>query len=145
MEVAGTVIAVGAGVVSLAPGASVVAFTPDGGGFAEFVAADAGLAAIVPDTVDLAAATAIPLIWATALGLTRRAQGGPADRVLVTSAAGGVGTALAGVLDTIGDGTTVGAVGSADKQTHVASRYLPIVRDRNFYPHALKRPAERST
>jgi len=57
MEVAGTVAAVGGGVDGIGLGERVVAFTPDGGGFAEYVVADARLTARVPAGLDLATAT----------------------------------------------------------------------------------------
>ena len=60
MEVAGTVEGpVGEGVAGLTPGDVVVAFTPNGGGFADFVVVDARLTAAVPAGVDLAAATTV--------------------------------------------------------------------------------------
>src|SRR5688572_12154680 len=49
MEVAGTIESpAGEGVAGLAPGDTVVLFTPDGGGFAEYVVADALLTTVVP-------------------------------------------------------------------------------------------------
>src|SRR6185312_2902334 len=95
MEVAGEIVGpVGPGVTGVALGDTVVAFTPAGGGFAELVVADALLTSVVPDGVDVAAATTVPLTWATALGLVRRSHAGSGEAVLVTSAGGGVGAAL---------------------------------------------------
>lgn len=136
MEVAGTVESAGPGVGEIQSGQQVVAFTPDGGGFAEYVVADARLIARVPAGLDLASATATPLTWATALGLVRRAHITAGDRVLVTSAGGGVAGALAAVLDTVAPCVVVGGIGSAAKQNQLAVRYLPILRDNDFYQRA---------
>jgi NADPH:quinone reductase len=136
MEVAGIVAALGPGVDGIEVGQQVVAFTPDGGGFAEYVVADARLTALMPAGVDLAAATGTPLTWATALGLVRRAHITPGDRILVTSAGGGVAGALAAVLDTAGPGVVVGGVGSASKQDQLSARYVPVLRDQDFYEQA---------
>jgi NADPH:quinone reductase len=137
MEVAGTVEGpVGAGVAGLAPGDTVVAFTPDGGGFAAFVVADALLTAPVPAGVDLAAATTVPLTWATALGLVRRSHAAPGDAVLVTSAGGRVGAALAAMLARRDVRTLVGAVGSTAKLTALGQGVVPVVRDDTFFANA---------
>jgi NADPH2:quinone reductase len=137
MEVAGTIEGpVGDGVTGVVPGDTVVAFTPDGGGFADFVVADARLTAVVPAGVDLAAATSLPLTWATAVGLVDRSRAGAGDTVLVTSAGGGVGTALAAVLARRDVRTVVGGVGSAAKRTELAPGVLPVVRDDTFWADA---------
>ncbi|WP_427006627.1 quinone oxidoreductase family protein [Pseudarthrobacter sp. H2] len=137
MEVAGAIEGpLGEGVEGLAPGDSVVAFTPDGGAFAEYVLADAQLATGVPAGLDPATATIIPLTWATALGLARRAHVAPGDKVLVTSAAGGVGTALAAVLARHGAGLVVGGIGSPAKAEALAPGYVPVVRDAGFFANA---------
>jgi NADPH2:quinone reductase len=80
MEVAGTVATVGETVEGYEVGDTVVAFTPDGGGFTELVCADARLSAQVPAGLDLATAAGMPLTWATALGLVRRRTWSPATR-----------------------------------------------------------------
>lgn len=113
-----------------------IAFTPDGGGFADFVVADARLTAVVPAGLALAAATTVPLTWATALGLARRSHAGSSDAVLVTSAGGGVGTALAAVLAQRDVRVLVGAVGSQSKLTELAQAFRPVVRDETFYVNA---------
>jgi NADPH2:quinone reductase len=136
MEVAGTVAAIGPGIGAVDVGHQVVAFTPDGGGFAEYVVADARLTARVPADLDLATATGTPLTWATALGLVRRAHINPADRVLVTSAGGGVGGALAAVLDTVAPGVVVGGFGSTAKRDQLSARYVAALRDTDFYESA---------
>jgi NADPH:quinone reductase len=137
MEVAGTIEGpVGEGVAGLAPGDTVIAFTPDGGGFADFVVADALLTSAVPAGVDLAAATIVPLTWATALGLVRRSNAEPGEAVLVTSAGGGVGTALAAILARRDVRALVGGVGSQRKLTGFAPGLVPVVRDAAFFANA---------
>jgi NADPH2:quinone reductase len=79
----------------------------------------------------------MPLTWATAVGLVRRAVVGAGEKVLVTSAAGGVGGALASVLDTTSPGVVVGGIGSGAKHDHLHQRYLPVLRGDDFYPRAV--------
>jgi NADPH2:quinone reductase len=133
MEIAGTV---AEGAEGFSSGEQVVAFTPDGGGYAEYAVADARLTVAVPG-LDLAAATTIPLTWATALGLVRRSHAGPGDAVLVTSAGGGVGAALAAVLARHDVRVVVGGVGSAAKLAELRAGVRPVVRDEAFYADAV--------
>jgi len=114
-EVAGTVREVGAGVEDLTVGQRVAAFVP-GGGLAEVAVARAALTVPVPDQVPLPVAAAAPLMLATALLLlTDAARFGPGESVLVHSASGGVGSALAQLIHVLGGGLRVGTVGRADK------------------------------
>ncbi|WP_424642385.1 zinc-binding dehydrogenase [Embleya sp. AB8] len=76
----GTGPAVGTRVVALISGA-----------FAERVAIDVGALAETPETVDLAAAVALPVAGVAALRSLRAAGPAPGTRVLVTGASGGVG------------------------------------------------------
>jgi len=113
-EVAGTVREVGAGVEDLTVGQRVAAFVP-GGGLAEVAVARAALTVPVPDQVPLPVAAA-PLMLATALLLlTDAARLGPGESVLVHSASGGVGSALAQLIHVLGGGLRIGTVGRADK------------------------------
>jgi NADPH:quinone reductase-like Zn-dependent oxidoreductase len=97
LEVSGVVDAVGRGVTALAPGRRVVA-VPVFGGHAESVVVDARRTFPVPDGVDLVEAAAVPVVFLTAWYACRRAWVGPGERVVVTAAGGGVGTALLQVL-----------------------------------------------
>ncbi|NUR31960.1 MAG: zinc-binding alcohol dehydrogenase family protein [Catenulispora sp.] len=137
MEVGGEVAAVGDGVSGFAVGDQVVAFTVDGGGLAETVVAEAGLAARVPDGLALERATIVPLTWATAVGLAEAAHVGAADRVLVTGAGGGVGDALAAVLALRAPRAVVGGT-SAGSANRLAAAYRPAVRDAEFAASARK-------
>jgi NADPH:quinone reductase len=93
LEISGVVESVGAGVQGLAPGQRVVA-VPVFGGHAEKVSVDARRVFPLPDGVDLVEAAAVPVVFLTAWYATRRAWIAGGDRVVVTAAAGGVGTAL---------------------------------------------------
>ena len=115
-EVAGTVRAVGPDVAGLHPGQRVAAFTPGGGGLAEIALARAALVVPVPDGVPFRTAAAAPLMASTALLLlTDAARLGPGDTVLVHSAGGGVGGALAQLLPELGAGRRIGVVGRPEK------------------------------
>lgn len=131
MEVAGEVVALGSGAAGFAVGDPVVAFTVDGGGLAETVVAEAALCARIPGGLEPAAATTVPLTWATALGLTRAAHVGGTDRVLVTGAAGGVGDALAAVLGLETPAALIGGTRPSAAST-LAAAYRPAVRDADF-------------
>jgi NADPH2:quinone reductase len=93
MEISGTVEAVGAGVANLPPGLGVVA-VPIFGGHAEKVLCPAARVFPLPDGVDLAEAAAVPVVFLTASYALTRAEVAAGTRVVVTAAAGGVGTAL---------------------------------------------------
>jgi NADPH:quinone reductase-like Zn-dependent oxidoreductase len=97
MEISGTVEAVGEGVAELAPGRRVVA-VPIFGGHAEKVVVPASRVFPLPDGVDLVEAAAFPVAFLTAWYACARAEVAAGDRVVVTAAAGGVGSALLQVL-----------------------------------------------
>jgi len=97
MEISGTVEAVGGGVTDVAPGMRVVA-VPIFGGHAEKVVAKATHVFPLPDGVDLVEAAAVPVAFLTAWYACARAEVAEGDRVVVTAAAGGVGSALLQVL-----------------------------------------------
>lgn len=92
--VAGRVSVVGDRVDRAWLGRRVVAGTGETGGFAEQAAAAVADLIPVPDGLGLPEATALCSDGSTAQGLVERARIGPADRVLVEAAAGGVGTLL---------------------------------------------------
>ena len=113
MEISGTVEAVGAGVDALSPGRRVVA-VPLFGGHAERVVAPAARVFPLPDGVDLVQAAAVPVVFLTAWYARERARVAAGERVVVTAAAGGVGTALLQLLAERG-AATLGLVGSEAK------------------------------
>ncbi|MDA1362279.1 NADP-dependent oxidoreductase [Glycomyces luteolus] len=95
-DFAGTVDAVGPG-VDLAPGTRVagvvVGFDRDFGTFAERLIVDAADIAVVPDELDLDAASTVPLSGLSAAQIVEMLGDAPAegDRLLVTGAAGAIG------------------------------------------------------
>ncbi|MGI5243803.1 NAD(P)-dependent alcohol dehydrogenase [Dactylosporangium sp. CA-139066] len=91
--VAGTVEAVGAGVTAWRPGDEVFGETGKRG-FAEYVTVPAGDLAAKPAALTFEQAATLPVAATTALQALRLAgaEGGPARRVLVNGASGGVGT-----------------------------------------------------
>jgi NADPH:quinone reductase len=93
MELSGVVERVGAGVTDLREGERVVA-VPIFGGHAEKVVAPATHVFPVPAGVALEEAAAVPVVFLTAHWSIEKAQVEPGERVVVTAAAGGVGTAL---------------------------------------------------
>ncbi|MFC5665700.1 zinc-binding alcohol dehydrogenase family protein [Kitasatospora misakiensis] len=118
-EVAGTVRALGAGVTGLAVGDRVVA-APVGAGLAEVATAEAVLTVPLPDGVGLREAAAVPLGLATALLLlTDAGRFTAGDTVLVHSAGGGIGHALAQLVPLFGGGRLIGTVGRPEKTATV--------------------------
>lgn len=92
LEFAGTVTATGARVRRFEAGDRVMGIVP-GAGQAEVVVTPADLAIPVPDELDLGVAGGVPEALVTAHdALFTQAALGPGDRVLVTGAAGGVGS-----------------------------------------------------
>src|SRR3954454_13951365 len=115
LEVAGTVREIGADVVGLSVGDRVAA-VPAGGGLAEVATARAGLTVPVPAEVSLRTAAAVPLGLATAMLLIAEVgRFAPGESVLVHSASGGIGSALAQLVPLLGGGRLIGTVGRADK------------------------------
>ncbi|MEW9528735.1 zinc-binding alcohol dehydrogenase family protein [Microbispora sp. NPDC049125] len=115
LEVAGTVREVGAGVGGLTVGQRVVAITP-GGGLAEVALTRAVLAVPLPDRISSLTAAGAPITFSTALLLlTGSARLAPGENVLVHSAGGGVGSALAQLAPAMGGGLLIGTVGRPDK------------------------------
>jgi len=112
LEVAGRVHQVGENVQGLGPGDRVVGLT-NAGGLAEYAVAAAALVVPVPDEVPLAAACVIPGALATAELLVHdvaRIRSG--DIIVVHSAAGAVGAAVAASARMIGDVRLIGVVGA---------------------------------
>jgi NADPH:quinone reductase-like Zn-dependent oxidoreductase len=94
-DLSGTVETVGEGVERFAPGDQVVAMSHQIrtgiGTQAEYVALDASIAAPAPRTVDLVPAAALPLAGLTAYQALQDLALQPAEKLLVTGAAGAVG------------------------------------------------------
>src|SRR5512138_703105 len=113
MELSGIVESVGSGVSDLAPGRRVVA-VPIFGGYAERVVCRASQVFPLPDDADLVEAAAMPVAFLTARYAIDEARVHSGETVVVTAAAGGVGTALLQLLALRG-ATTIALVGSEKK------------------------------
>ncbi|OCP15397.1 MULTISPECIES: zinc-binding dehydrogenase [unclassified Ensifer] len=118
VEVAGIVEALGAGVKTPAVGMRVAvpmfAFGRGAGGCAEYVAIDADALVPIPDEVSFEVATALMIQGLTALHLVR--QSDPRGKtVLVTAAAGGVGSLLIQLAREAGAKTVIGLAGGSEK------------------------------
>ncbi len=93
LELAGEVVSCGRRVSSLSPGARVAAIVP-GGAQAELACVEEATLMPLPDAVAWPAAGGFPEVFSTAYdALFRQCALGLGERVLVTGAAGGVGTA----------------------------------------------------
>jgi NADPH:quinone reductase-like Zn-dependent oxidoreductase len=93
-DVAGIVQSIGQGVANVKTGDRVTGMTRFGG-YAEYAIADARCIAIIPDGIDMEAATALTTQYCTAyFAAAEMVNLRPGDKVLIHSGAGGVGTAL---------------------------------------------------
>jgi NADPH:quinone reductase len=118
-EVAGVVDALGAGVDEEWRGERVVAHLGvGGGGYAELAVRDAGALHAIPDGLADDAAAAMIGTGRTAVGILEVAQLTDADVVLVTAAAGGLGSLLVQAARNAG-ATVVGAAGGEAKVARV--------------------------
>jgi NADPH:quinone reductase-like Zn-dependent oxidoreductase len=135
-DIAGTVTRQAADGTGPVPGQRVVGH-PDQDGWAERAAVPTDRLVVVPDTIDLTVAAALPLAGLTALRLLRLAGSAASRRVLVTGASGGVGhyfTELAAaqgalvtaVSATAERGERLRALGAADVVTAVQDSAGPF-------------------
>ena len=115
LEVSGAVRETGPGVTELAVGQQVAAFTA-GGGLAAVARTRAEFVVPVPGQLSLAVAAAAPLMLTTGLLLlSDAARFRPGESVLVHSASGGVGSAIAQLVPALGGGLRIGTVGRPGK------------------------------
>lgn len=114
LEVAGTVLAVGADVSAWHAGDAVCALVP-GGGYAEFCVVPQGQVLPVPHGMDMATAAALPetwfTVWANLVGMAHLA---PGERLLVHGGSSGIGLAAIALAKHCGAECLV-TVGSDDK------------------------------
>jgi len=114
-EVAGLIDEVGAGVDTDLIGRRVVAdLGLTSGGYAELTLARPATVHVIPDYLDADSAVAMVGTGRTAMAILELAAPTADDVVLVTAAAGGIGTLLVQATHTTG-ATVVGAAGGADK------------------------------
>lgn len=118
-EAAGVVAAVGEDVTHVAPGARVMASMMSGG-YAEYVLADAAQAVPLPDGMEFAPATALLVQGLTAYFLLERAARiTPGRSVLISAAAGGVGSLAVQMAKLLGAGTVIGLASTDAKRALV--------------------------
>jgi NADPH:quinone reductase-like Zn-dependent oxidoreductase len=117
-EVAGTVVAVGAGVTDHAVGDRVTGLCFSHA-YAELAVLDQAMASRVPDEADDVEAVALVRSGLVASGAHAAGRPRPGDAVLVTAAAGGVGSIAVQYARAAGAGRVVAAVGGADKADFV--------------------------
>ena len=128
-EVAGVVDALGPEVDEQWLGRRVVAHLgPASGGYAELAVRDIGALHAVPDGVPDDAAVAMIGTGRTALAVLEVAQLGAADVVLVTAAAGGLGSLLVQAARNAG-ATVVGVAGGPDKVRRVSELGAAVAVD----------------
>ena len=115
LEVSGTVRALGEGVDGFAPGDQVLALT-NAGGLAQQAVAAAALTVRIPDGVPAETAAVVPGALTTAhLLLHRFGRVRDGDNVVVHSASGAVGSAVAQLASLLKDVRLVGIVGSINR------------------------------
>jgi NADPH:quinone reductase-like Zn-dependent oxidoreductase len=114
-EIAGIVEAVGEGVTDFAPGDAVIGSTGARGAFAGLVAIDAAMLAKKPASLDMVHAAALPVAVATSTPVLEQGAIGKGTRVLVFSAAGGVGSVFVQLAKARGaEVTALGSPGNLD-------------------------------
>ncbi|MFT4066547.1 NADPH:quinone oxidoreductase family protein [Paraburkholderia sp.] len=113
-DAAGIVRAVGSNVTRIKPGDRVVAQL-EYGAYAEFVSAPQQSCFQLPDSMSFTDAAAMGLVYQTAyFALVERGGFRPGEKVLVTGAAGGVGSAAVQLVNGLG-GTVLAAVNSDEQ------------------------------
>ncbi|MEV8442953.1 alcohol dehydrogenase catalytic domain-containing protein [Actinosynnema sp. NPDC051121] len=128
-EVAGVVDAVGPGVDPAWLGERVVTqLGLAGGGYAELAVREVGAVHVIPAGLDFPAAVAVICTGSTALGVVDAAAPEPDDVVVVTAAAGGVGTMLVQAASRAG-ALVVGLVGCGEKRRAVLRAGAAIAVD----------------
>ncbi|WP_374649820.1 NAD(P)H-quinone oxidoreductase [Rhizorhabdus sp.] len=114
LEIAGEIVACGDGVMPELLGQEVCALVA-GGGYAEYVVADAGLCLSIPNTLSMIEAAAIPetlfTVWSNVFERAYAAEG---DTVLVHGGTSGIGTMMI-LLGRIFQVRTIVTVGSDEK------------------------------
>ncbi|MGA9856938.1 MAG: NADP-dependent oxidoreductase, partial [Solirubrobacteraceae bacterium] len=114
-DLAGVVEAVGEGVVAFAPGDEVIGFTDNRASHAELALVEAANATRRPEGVPWEVAGALFVAGSTAVATVNAVGAGPGDTVVVSGAAGGVGT-LAVQLARRAGATVIGLAGDANAE-----------------------------
>jgi NADPH2:quinone reductase len=103
-------------------GKKVLAYTPKGGGYAQFVAADTNFCIEIPESQEADLFAALPNQGLTAyLLLTASTNLAPGESVLVQGASGGVGSLAIQIAKILGAGTVLGTASTGKKQDFIRS------------------------
>lgn len=131
LEVAGTVVALGAGVSKVSIGDRVAGFSEDGGGFAEFCLLPAGRMLVLPDGIGFDVAAACLLQGLTAWHLLHTVSvTDKGDKLLIHAIGGGVGLYLTQFAKHAG-ALVIGTVGTAGKEKRALEFGADRVINRN--------------
>ena len=135
LEAAGTVVAVGEGVDTPAPGQRVMAMgAADPGFYAELAAVPAARVTALPDGVDVRHAAALPVAWLSAwYALHRLARVREGETVVVQAAASGVGSAAVQIAARAG-ARVIAAARSAEKAGWAAGFGADDTIDTSAFP-----------
>lgn len=125
--VEGEVITVGSGVDPALLGSRVVAATGGSRGYADRVTVDAQALVLVPEQVPPTHAVALLADGRTALSLARATQLQGSQSVVITAAAGGVGSLLVQLAVEAGVETVIALAGSSQKCEHASSLGADVV------------------
>ncbi len=125
-EVAGIIEEIGADVTALQKGTRVVALVD--GGYAEYAVADANVTVPLPEEVSFAEAVVLPVQGQTAyLALEKAARLQQGERVLIHSAAGGVGSLLVQLAKLMGASMVIGTTTSVNKEEFIRTQGADVV------------------
>jgi NADPH2:quinone reductase len=121
-EAMGTIAQIGAEVEDFAIGQRVAVLMPGGGAHAEFAVAPASATYAIPDSISDEQGAAFPVVGTTAYHVLRHAaRAQPGEAILITAAAGGVGTTLIQMARNLGLGPVFAAAGSEERVRYACS------------------------
>jgi NADPH:quinone reductase len=119
LQVVGKVIEVGPEGNRTLDGKKVLAFLPQGGGYAQIAKASSGMAVPLPESVDDVQMAALPTQGLTAyLMLTALTKLTKGESILVHGAAGGVGSMAVQIAKILGASTIVATAGTQEKREY---------------------------
>jgi NADPH2:quinone reductase len=121
-EAMGTIAQIGSEVQDFEIGQRVAVLMPGGGALAEFAVAPASATYAIPDSISDEQGAAFPVVGTTAyLVLTHAARAQRGESILITAAAGGVGTTLIQIARKLGLGPVFAAAGSEERVRYACS------------------------
>jgi NADPH:quinone reductase-like Zn-dependent oxidoreductase len=124
-DFAGVVTGTGDGVDGFRPGDEVIGYTGNRASHAEFVVADAGNLTIKPPKVSWEEAGALPVVGFTAYAAVRAVSPGEGDTVVVSGAAGGVGSIAVQLARNAG-ATVIGLASEPNHQWLTGHGVIPV-------------------